>query len=364
MPPENDDEMMTQDERDFMAAYQEQEGGQQGGPAVKTSAEAEGGAQPAAADESGSTPASSGDQPAAGAEASGAGEGGGAGGEMPAAADGGDAADAPTDPKDVQRQKSWEGRLKQRERDLAEREAKLKEAEAKMNKDPQAAEEALEQVAEAAEAKGNEQMAEAAEAAAEAVEEGKISAADALARLKEDWGGEFIDMITAVVRDIARQEADLVSDGKVKEGIGSLEKRTMDGFRSIGERHMLLHKEKIDDAVPGYEQMVGTEAFEAFKAKYPDGDKIAEGGTARQIIKMLKAFQATQGEENNEADGTSQAGKDQIDRDAGGANQPVAQAQPSEAAIDAAAGVRSGGAVRVPEAPTESADYAGAWVQA
>ena len=126
MPPENDDEMMTQDERDFMAAYQEQEGGQQGGPAVKTSAEAEGGeqggAQPAAADESGSTPASSGEQPAAGAEASGAGEGGGAGGEMPTAADGGgDAADAPTDPKDVQRQKSWEGRLKQRERDLGER---------------------------------------------------------------------------------------------------------------------------------------------------------------------------------------------------------------------------------------------------
>lgn len=359
---------MTQDERDFAAAWggddakaaqsvKTSDTGAEGAAAEPAVSEAQGGGAKQGADagdaEAGAPAAGAaaaddkGDQ---GAQAGAAMADGGAA----AAADAGDEGDGPTDPKDVQRQKSWEGRLKQRERELADREAKLKEAEAKMNKDPEAGGEALEKVAEQAEASGNEQMAEAAEAVAEQVEEGKISPKEAMDRLRADWGDEFIDMMTSVFRDIARQEADLVADGKVKEGVGSLEKRTMDGFRSIGERHMMLHREKIEDAIPGYEKLVDSEGFGAFKANYPDGEKIAEGGTARQIIKMLKAFQESQG------DGTSDAGKDQIDRDA---DQAVAQAQPSEAAIDAAAGVRSG-AARVPEAPQQSQDYAGAWAEA
>lgn len=355
---------MTQDERDFAAAW----GGDDAKPAeaVKTSSTgAEGAAaEPAVSEVQGGgakqgADAGGADAGASAADAAAADDKDGQAAEPGAAmADGGAAAggadEGPTDPKDVQRQKSWEGRLNKREQELAAREAKLKEAEAKMNKDPEAGSEALEQVAEQAEASGNEQMAEAAEEAAEQVEAGKISPKEAMDRLKADWGDEFIDMMTTLVRDIARQEADLVSDGKVKEGLGSLEKRTMDGFRSIGERHMMLHREKIEDAIPGYEKLVDSEGFGAFKANYPDGEKIAEGGTARQIIKMLKAFQESQG------DGTSDAGKDQIDRDA---DQAVAQAQPSEAAIDAAAGVRSG-AARVPEAPQQSQDYAGAWAEA
>ena len=362
---------MTQDERDFAAAWggddakaaqsvKTSDTGAEGAAAEPAVSEAQGSVAKQGNDAGGAGDAGAG-APAAGAAAAddkgdqGAEPGAAmADGGADAGADAGNADDGPNDPKDVQRQKSWEGRLNKREQELAAREAKLKEAEAKMNKDPEAGSEALEQVAEQAEANGNEQMADAAEAAAEQVEAGKISPKEAMDRLKADWGDEFIDMMTTLVRDIARQEADLVSDGKVKEGIGSLEKRTMDGFRSIGERHMMLHREKIEDAIPGYEKLVDSEGFGAFKANYPDGDKIAEGGTARQIIKMLKAYQDSQG------DGTSDSGKDQIDRDA---DQAVAQAQPSEAAIDAAAGVRSG-AARVPEAPKESQDYAGAWAEA
>lgn len=368
---------MTNDEREFAASWGDEEG--------------DGGARPDAAAAGGSTNEAPGVAEAANAaggkaEARGAsvkqetnpaaesgavGGGDGAAGnpsdianpdaEAGAVSAGGEGSgsDGPADPKEQQQERSWRGRLDKREKDIADREARLKEAEAKLSKDPEKAGDALEKVAENAEAKGNEALAEKAEQLSEQVEDGSISVKDAMARLSEDFGSDFVNMMTVVFRDIAAQEADRISDGKVSDKFGQLEQRTMEGFRSIGERHMMLHREKIDDAVPGFEKLIENPKFQEFMASYPDGEQIGSGGTARQIIKMLKAFESAEG--NSEGDGTQVAGKNQTSREV---ESVIAQAKPSEAAIDAAAGVRTGGAARVPDAPSESSDYAGAWGQA
>ena len=360
---------MTNDEREFAASWGNEDG--------------EGGApQNGAVKDSGSTTGASGVEEAANAagaklatnpaaESGAVGGGDGASSnpadtantdaEAGAVSSGGEGSGGndPIDPKEQQQERSWRGRLDKREKDISDREAKLKEAEAKLSKDPEKASDVLEAVADNAGAKGNEALAEMADLFVEQVEDGSITVEHALARLTEDFGSDFVSMMTTVFRDIAAQEADRISDGKVSDKFSQLEQRTMEGFRSIGERHMMLHREKIDDAVPGFEKLIENPKFQEFMASYPDGEQIGSGGTARQIIKMLKAFESAEG--NSEVDGTQAANKNQTGREV---ESVIAQAKPSEAALDAAAGVRTGGAARVPDAPSESSDYAGAWGQA
>lgn len=391
------DDKMTQEEQAFASAWGEGEAkGGASGATVKTSGESSGASEPGADDAtngaaSGSNPeikatGNDGDKPNADAAGAGGAADGGAdqagssapdtAGQGAGAAPGTGEGDAPgagaagagatgegeaIDPKDTQREASWRGRLDKRQRELDEREAKLKEAEAKLKKDPEAGAEALEQVADKAEADGDQALANAADKAAEQVEAGKTTFEAAMKSLSENFGDEFMDQLTTVFRQIAREEADLVSDGKVK----GLEERTMAGFNSFGERHSALHREKIEEAFPDVDELVGSAEFAAFRDSYPDGAKIAESGTARQVIKMLKAFKGEQGDASKkEEPGTSQAAKDQIDRAASQPAAQVAQAQPDEAALDAAAGVRSNGAARVPDAPAESSTYEGAWAGA
>lgn len=340
------DNEMTKDERDFASAWGEENGAPEQEVGTSDTGTDAGPAEPAVAEAAVAADSADAGQPV----------------DAPAAAEEAAAAadpDAPADPKEAQQERSWRGRLDARERELAAREAKLKEAEASLKKNPEAAAEVIKEVADKADAEGDTELAAAADDAAEKVEDGRVSVKEALGRLTEDFGTDFVEMMTVIFRDIARQEADLIADGKTRESVSALEQRVADGFRSIGERHMLLHREKIEESFPDLEDIVGSEAFQSFMKTYPDGEQIASGGTARQIIKMLKAFKAAGGD-----DGTQDAGKNQIGRDAQGAHSAVAQAQPSEAAIDAAAGVRSGGRVSLPASPKESGDYVGAWAEA
>ena len=119
-------EQAKQQEDDFAAGYAED----QQKPADMTDDEAFGLAEEPAAEE---TPAEEISDQAAAAEGGGPGDTGTEQGGAPIAPVAEDAADGsniesegPTDPKDIQRQKSWEGRLKAKEAELKAREEALK----------------------------------------------------------------------------------------------------------------------------------------------------------------------------------------------------------------------------------------------
>ena len=72
------------------------------------------------------------------------------------------------------------------------------------------------------------------------------------------------------------------------------------------------------------------------------GDSIVEGGSAREIVKLLNAYKA---------DAKNGAEQDPA---------PAPQDQPDEASLDAAEGVRSSG-MRLPEQPAPAGDFQAAW---
>jgi len=250
------------------------------------------------------------------------------------------AAAAPESPavdvdKETQRLKSWEGRLKARAKELG---MSLDEGGEVEN----AGSEALEEVADKAEAAGDTEKAAAAEQAADAVESGAMSFEQAIKALSEDFGDEFVKMIEAVAAKAAADAASKTADGK----LGELGKTVEEIIAHIGDSQQRAHFEAIADAHPDFNDLKDSPEFKEFVKAYADGEKIANEGSARQVIKMLTAFK--EGAKN--------------------AEQPAEKAAPTEApvdtaAMDAAEGVRSGG-LRLPEEPVESGDYAAAWSEA
>jgi hypothetical protein len=108
--------------------------------------------------------------------------------EDEAMAGGEPAAEEPMDPKDIQREKSWEGRLKAREEELRMREEALAAGGSKP-------------AAPAAEAPGDamEDAGEAVVDMAAAVNAGEMTAEQAMKTLEEDFGPEFVKMLDVLV---------------------------------------------------------------------------------------------------------------------------------------------------------------------
>lgn len=239
----------------------------------------------------------------------------------------------PVDPKEIQRQKSWEGRLRAREEELARREAELK---AKLEAKPAATktdevvagEDAMEQAAEQLEADGDSQAAEAVEEVAEKVQNGELTAQQAMAILAEDFGPEFVKMIQAIAVSQAETAAQKVAQG----AIGQVQKSVQGVISSIVDDKARSHFETIADAHPDFDELAEDPAFLEFAKTYPDGQRITEGGTAREVVKMLNKYKE--------------------------AMRPV-QTEP-DPALDAAEGVRSSG-LRLPEAPSKADGYEDAW---
>jgi len=236
--------------------------------------------------------------------------------------------------KEEQRLKSWEGRLKKMEAELNSKKQTTPE--------PTAA--AIEKAGEQAALSGNAEMGEAAQEMAEQVEDGSMTAAQAMAKLSEDFGEDFVRMIDMVVSAKAadagkRAAADKVSevDGKVKDIISQIQDDTA-----------RQHFEKIVDAVPDFDEICKSTEFAAFvEAGDADRKEAAEKGTAKQVIKILKDFKK-QAETDAQAKVETTKAKQKV---------------VSQESVDAATGVRSG-AISLPAEPTAKDDFEGAWGEA
>ena len=248
-----------------------------------------------------------------------------------------EAADEPTDPKDLQRQKSWEGRLKAKEAELRAREEALK-------KDPESTgeigestdpDEGAEPGDTDAQEAGEPEVTEAVEEAAAKVESGELTVDQAIQTLSADFGEDFTKMLGVLIKASASEIANKAADDKV----GSVTQK-MDGIVSeIVDDKARKHFEAISDAHEDFMDVANSPEFKGFIDNMDETKKAAamqtiEAGSSRQIIKLLDSYKAT-----HKADA------------------PAAEPDP---ALDAAEGVRSSG-LKLPEKPTPSQDYENAW---
>ena len=208
--------------------------------------------------------------------------------------------------KEVQRLKSWEGRLKAME-------AQLKAG--KTADEPESQEEADAEVIDGE----------------EAPEIHKATDVDgALKALSADFGDEFTKMLMMII------------DSKVNQANESVSKSVDEIINDIVDTKAKAHFEAIADKHPDFMEIADSPEFKTYLDSMPEGEKekaqkIVEGGTSREINNLLSAFKAT--------------------ISAPEANQPEA---PEDDSMDAAEGVRSTG-MRLPTQPAASSDYADAW---
>lgn len=206
---------------------------------------------------------------------------------------------------DIQREKSWEGRLKKREAELAAREAEL------------------------ATKSSGEGEAKAGDVSDEAMQ-------SALAKLSEDFGDEFVSLIATIATGMAQRVAAATADERTG-GMSQNVEALIDEIRNVKER---AHFERIYDAHDDFVEIANDPAFQAWCAEVPERQSIVEEGHAREIVKLLSEWKATKaaGEEGDEP-----AGEEQIEGDEGD-------------------GIRSGGGLRLPDAkPGAKGDYSDAW---
>jgi len=239
--------------------------------------------------------------------------------------------------KEVQRLKSWEGRLKAME-------AKLKAAGADQPEEQKAAvSDAIEQAAEAADTPAE---AESVEQIAEQVEDGSMTPQQAMKQLAEDFGEDFVKMIEA----IAVAKAKEAGGAAASEKFGELSKTVDEVIADIVDTKARSHFEIIADRHPDFQEVGASEEFKAYVEALPDDQKgqameVIANGSAKQIVKLLDGFKASAtaapAEELTEA-----AGESIVD-------------EATEEQMDAAEGVRSSG-MKLPEQP-KSSNYEDAW---
>lgn len=342
-------EQAKQQADDFAAGYAED----QQKPADMSDDEAFGLVDKPAVEE---TPAEQASDQAAAAEGGGAGDTGVEQGGEPIAPVAEDAADGsnieseePTDPKDIQRQKSWEGRLKAKEAELKAREDALKKAETTPAEEPvaeapaaepaeAAAEKQMEEVAEGetpAEQAAEPESTEKLEEVVEQVQSGELTAEQAMATLSNDFGEDFTKMLGVLIEAKAAEIAGKTAEEKVG-AVGS----KLDGL--IGELvddRAKSHFETISEAHPDFMEIGESQDFKDYVEALPATEKeqalqIIGQGSARQISKLLTTYKDSK--KDPEMD------------------------KPDESAMDAAEGVR-GKALKLPDAPAKSEGYEEAW---
>ena len=230
----------------------------------------------------------------------------------------------PVDPKEEQRRKSWEGRLRAREEELARREAALKG-----NDSGESTSEAIKKTADDLEQAGDPDGAQRVSDLAEKVENGEVSAQEAMASLAKDFGDDFVKMIAAIAANEARTAGKQIAEsatGELRQSVEAL-------IEDIVDDKQRNHFETIADAHPDFNDIAQTPEFAEFAKTYPDGEQIADSGSARQIVKMLNDFKKT-----------------------------LAKPEPAaeNPAVAAAEGVRSAG-IRIPQQPAKAEGFAEAW---
>lgn len=237
----------------------------------------------------------------------------------------------PTDPKDVQRSKSWEGRLRAREAELAAREKALAEREraapvADEEDEPESTPE------------------ERVEEVTEAVQDGSMTADEAIAALSSDFGPEFAKTITSLVRAAAQDVVEQSAGSRIKaldERLSQSTDTVASMIAALSDDRQRRHFETIADAHPDFAEVAEGEMMKSYldslnQADRQQADQVIAVGSARDIVKLLDAVKAS-------------------------AKKPEPDVV-VEAAADDAEGVRSRG-LRLPEEPKPADGYEDAWNQ-
>jgi hypothetical protein len=244
----------------------------------------------------------------------------------------------PTDPKDIQRAKSWEGRLRAKEAELKAREEALSKP---MNEPSEPGETEAQEQAEPP-------AAEAIEQAVEQVQSGNMTADEALQSLTGDFGEEFAKALGVLIESKAAEIAGRTADEKV----GQVSQKLDGVVNHLVDDRRNSHFESISDAHEDYMDIAGSPAFKGYIDGMDEEAKATaintiERGRARDIIKLLNSYKAaTKVQEPSVEEGSAPVGPD----------------DEQMKAMDAAEGVRSKG-MKLPEKPNASQEYAEAWDQ-
>jgi hypothetical protein len=195
-------------------------------------------------------------------------------------------------PEDMQRFKSWEGRLKKREAELAAREAALQRKSGGEMESP--AEEAAEggQVELMISDGGGQADAEAATMS----DHNEPTLAELLEEGRNDFGDRFILMVTKAAEEGARKIVEEMLGSKLGETEASV-KALMDRIDAADQGE---HMEYISDMHPDVADVVESDEFKQWIADKPEMQACCEHGTKRAVVKMLNKFKEARKEANND----------------------------------------------------------------
>lgn len=211
-------------------------------------------------------------------------------------------------PEDLQRQKSWEGRLRKREEELAAREAAL----------------------------GSGGHGEAQSAADDA------EIAEIRQRLTEDFGDEFVGMISKLAAYEARKLAAEDFDSK----LNPVQQTIAQAIQDVHAAFESMHFGAIADAHENFQDIINSPEFGAY-INGLSGDEqeaaqaVLEGGTPKQVIGLLNAYKESLEQKAEQVDSDTSV----------------------DDALDAAEGVRGSSPVQLPgRVPVGDEDeYRAAW---
>ena len=210
-------------------------------------------------------------------------------------------------PEDLQRQKSWEGRLRKREEELAAREAAL--------------------------GSGNGEVPAAADDA---------EIAEIRQRLTEDFGDEFVGMISKLAAYEARKLAAEDFDSK----LNPIQQTIAQAIQDVHAAFESMHFGAIADAHENFQDIINSPEFGAY-INGLSGDEqeaaqaVLEGGTPKQVIGLLNAYKESLEQKAEQVDSDTSV----------------------DDALDAAEGVRGSSPVQLPgRVPVGDEDeYRAAW---
>lgn len=252
--------------------------------------------------------------------------------------------------KETQRLKSWEGRLKAMQ-------AKLDAAGASSSEQQtEAVSEAIETAADAADTPAD---SERVEQIAEHVEDGTMTAEQAMKQLSEDFGSDFVKMIEA----IAVAKAQEAGSNAARESVGEVSKTVEEIINDIVDTKAKAHFETIASKHPDFSDIANSDGFAQWIEAMPEAEqaeakRVATAGSAGEINQLLDGYKASMPAEQAAEPAADMAAG--MAGDAGG--EPMDLAGESE--MDAAEGVRSTG-MRLPQQPGAAEDdYLGAWNEA
>jgi hypothetical protein len=281
------------------------------------------------------------------------------GGDTPAVAEGSDAPTAAGDGQPVdlakkeQQLRSWEGRLKKAQAEIDAKTAAM----GKNSEGETPAVEAIEEVADQANVAGKTDLSQAADKAADQVEQGALTPEAAMKQLAEDFGDDFVNLITTVAKHIAGTTA---ADAASKH-VAGVSKSVDDIVSHLSDSQARQHFREIKAAHPDFHEVGQSPEFKAYVMALPGDEKAKaeatlKGGSSDDVNSLLSTFKAAAAKKAPTDRETEPMPADQDQGHAPAKPDPKVAAQ-----MDAAEGVRSKGAVKLPEHPKGGESYEDVW---